>query len=146
MFLQMMVAQYQPANEILELAETRAANPKVKTLAAAVRVTQADENTTMLQWLREWSQPATTDAKPELHAGHGGLPTTGKAEIEALRSTPAADFDKTFLNLLIGHQHQAVEYARMEQTSGTNPAAVDLAKRIDQSRTAQIQMMLELVA
>ncbi|MBB5873885.1 uncharacterized protein (DUF305 family) [Allocatelliglobosispora scoriae] len=144
MFLQMMVSQYGPAAEILTLAQERAVDPQVKTLAAAVAVTQADEAKTMLNWLTAWSLPTAAAAEPSLHAGHGGLPTSGKSEVEALRK--AADFDKTFLNLLIGRQHQAVEYARMELTSGAHPGSLDLATRIDQSRTAQIEMMLKLVA
>lgn len=145
MFAQMMLAQYGPAAELLRLAQSRTANEKVRMLAAAVDVTQADELTTVRQWLVDWHQSEVPDAQPELHAGHGGLATTGKPEIDALAAAPAADFDRTFLNLLIAHQHQAVEYARLELGGGTNPAAMALARRVDQSRTAQITMMLELV-
>ncbi|WP_196279503.1 DUF305 domain-containing protein [Catellatospora vulcania] len=146
MFLQMMAAQYGPAAELLRLAAARTENTQVRTLAAAMDVTQADELTAVQGWLKGWSQSLTPAADPSLHAGHGGLPATGPDEIKALRDASAADFDKVFLNLLIGHQHQAVEYARMELTSGVNPQVLEFATRVDQSRTAQVTMMLGLVS
>src|SRR5690349_14632549 len=55
MFLQMMAAQYGPAAELLKLAAARSANTKVRDLAAAMDVTQADELTTVQGWLRAWA-------------------------------------------------------------------------------------------
>lgn len=146
MFLQMMAAQYGPAAELLKLAAARTQNTKVRDLAAAMDVTQADELTAVQGWLKGWAKPLVPAADPNLHAGHGGLPATGPDEIKALREAAAADFDKVFLNLLIGHQHQAVEYARMELTSGVNPQVLEFATRVDNSRTAQVTMMLGLVS
>ena len=69
---------------------------------------------------------------------HGSDP----AVLAVLRDTPAGpDFDARFLNLLTGHQHGAVELARMEETDGKHPAAKALADRIIESRTAQIRQM-----
>ncbi|MBV1852699.1 DUF305 domain-containing protein [Catellatospora tritici] len=146
MFLQMMVAQYGPAAELLELAKSRSADQKVRELAAAIAVTQADEARTMRDWLSTWKQSPSPAADPHLHEGHGGLPATGPKEIEALRDAAAADFDKTFLNLLLGHQHQAVEYARMELGGGIHSGALELATRVDQTRSSEITMMLGMVA
>src|SRR5689334_21548480 len=56
MFAQMMLAQYGPAAELLRLAQSRTADEKVRMLAAAVDVTQADELTTVRQWLVDWHQ------------------------------------------------------------------------------------------
>jgi uncharacterized protein (DUF305 family) len=146
MFLQMMAAQYGPSAELLKLAADRSANTKVRELAAAMDVTQADELSKVQGWLGAWGESPTPAADPGLHAEHGGLPATGPKEVKALRDATPADFDKVFLNLLIGHQHQAVEYARMELTSGVNPQVLEFATRIDQSRTAQVTMMLGMVS
>ncbi|GAB4050710.1 DUF305 domain-containing protein [Catellatospora paridis] len=146
MFLQMMAAQYGPAAELLKLAAGRTQNTKVRDLASAMDVTQADELTAVQGWLRGWAKPLTPAADPNLHAGHGGLPATGPDEVKALRDAPAAEFDKVFLNLLLGHQHQAIEYARMELTSGVNPKILEFATRVDSSRTAQVTMMLGMVS
>ncbi len=146
MFVQMMVAHNAPAAEMLRLAQERTSNKELKTLAAAVQVTQADEVSSMLGWLANWDQPVAAPSMPEAHSEHEGMPATGEAELKALGESPAASFDKTFLNLFIGHQHQAVEFARMEIRGGVSPVAVQLAHRIDQSRRAQIQMMLKMAA
>ncbi|GHJ43531.1 DUF305 domain-containing protein [Catellatospora sp. TT07R-123] len=145
MFAQMMLAQYAPAAALLDVARTRAVGEKVKTLTAAIAVTQADERKSIENWLATWKKPLTPGTDAGIHAGHGGLPADPAAELRALREAGAAEFDKVLLNLLIGRQHQAVEYARMELSSGTNAAALALATRVDQSRTAQISMMLGLV-
>jgi uncharacterized protein (DUF305 family) len=69
---------------------------------------------------------------------HGSDP----AVVQALRDTPAGpDFDTRFLNLLTGHQHGAVELARLEAKDGYNAQARALADRIITSRTAEIQQM-----
>ncbi|WP_203907141.1 DUF305 domain-containing protein [Rhizocola hellebori] len=146
MFVQMMVEHNAPATAMLRLVQERTASKELKTLAAAVEVTQADEVKSMLDWLRNWDQPTVAPSMPEAHSEHAGMPATGEAELKALKDSPATTFDKTFLNLFIGHQHQAVEFARMEIRGGVSPAAVQLAHRVDQSRRAQIEMMLKMAA
>lgn len=146
MFVQMMLAHNGPAAQMLRLVEERSTDQELKTLAAAVAVTQADEVKDMLAWLGNWQQPTVAPTMPEAHAEHAGMPATGEAEIAALRTATEAAFDKTFLNLFIGHQHQAVEFARMEIRGGVSPAAVQLAHRVDQSRRGQIEIMLKMAA
>jgi uncharacterized protein (DUF305 family) len=146
MFVQMMLAHNAPAEQMLRLAQERTARNELKTLAAAVEVTQADEVKAMHDWLRNWDQPTVAPSMPQAHAEHVGMPATGEAEIKALMDSPSATFDKTFLNLFIGHQHQAVEFARMEIRGGVSPVAIQLAHRVDQSRRAQIEMMLKMAA
>jgi uncharacterized protein (DUF305 family) len=145
MFLQMMLSLQNPAVDMLTVAEQRAANPDIKMLAGAVKVTQADEVTAMLSWLTTWQEPVVPGTEANLHADHGGLPPDPAAQVALLKQAAPGEFDKTFLNIFLGHQHLAVEYARVAMTSGINPETVELAKRIDLSRRAQIEMMLKLL-
>ncbi|WP_329107022.1 DUF305 domain-containing protein [Micromonospora sp. NBC_01699] len=145
MFLQMMVTHHGQGLELVRLAESRARRPEVRTLAAAVDVTQAEEQETMRGWLRTWGEPTEADPADHAHADHGGLPATGPEQIAALARTTGAEFETAFLNLFIAHQHNAVEMARNETKFGQDPAAKELAGRIDQSRTAQINQMLALL-
>ncbi|GGM19812.1 DUF305 domain-containing protein [Dactylosporangium sucinum] len=140
MFSQMMVAHHGQCLELVRLARTKAVREDVRTLAAAIDVTEADELKTMQVWLESWGQPPTAD--PSAHAGHGGAHGTDPADIAALGALDGPEFERKFLTMLVAHQHNAVEIARMETGSGINPGALDLAKRIDQSRTAEIQQML----
>jgi uncharacterized protein (DUF305 family) len=145
MFAQMMLANQGQSRRIVPVAASRATAVDVKTLAAAIDVTQADEAETILRWLHAWGQPITADQDPAAHASHGGLHDLSAAEVAELEKASGADFDRTFLNLLIGQQHSAVEVARMEAADGANPAAKDLARRVEQSRSAQIQQMLTML-
>ena len=51
-----------------------------------------------------------------------------------------------FLNMMIAHQDDAMQLARMETSAGVNAPARDLAGQIDRSRTAQIAQMLGYLA
>jgi uncharacterized protein (DUF305 family) len=146
MFLQMMLTYQGQALKIVPLGAKRATREDVRTLAAAVEVTQADEAITMAGWLTSWKQPLVADPDQSLHADHGGLRDTSADELAALEGMTGADFDRRFLNLLIGHQHNSIEVARMETAKGVNPEARDLARRVDASRTAQIQQMLGMLS
>jgi uncharacterized protein (DUF305 family) len=143
MFAQMMVPHHRQGIEIVGPAANRAANAEVRILAAAIATTQAAEADTMAGWLRAWGKPATAAANE--HAAHGGMPGTSQAEMAALKRATGPDFDRTFLNMMIAHQDDAIQMARSEATSGVNPQATALAKRIDRSRSAQITQMLALL-
>ncbi|MFI5907159.1 DUF305 domain-containing protein [Dactylosporangium sp. NPDC051541] len=140
MFSQMMVAHHGQALEMVRLARTRAVREDLRTLAAAIDVTETDELRTMQVWLDSWGRLPTTDASA--HAGHGGAHGADPDDLKALQAATGTDFETKFLNLIIAHQHNAIEIARMETSTGVNPGALDLAKRIDESRTAEIQQML----
>jgi uncharacterized protein (DUF305 family) len=124
----------------------RALPEEIKTLAAAIETTQADESETMTAWLRDWKQPTAVGTDPSAHASHGGLSTLDAADLAALKQTTAREFPIRFLNLLIAEQHNAVELARMETGTGINSTARELAHRIDESRSAQISAMLTMVS
>jgi uncharacterized protein (DUF305 family) len=140
MFSQMMVAHHSQALEMVRLARAKAVREDVRTLAAAIDVTETDELKTMQVWLDAWGRPPSADASA--HAGHGGAHGTSTEDIKALGSADGAEFETRFLNMLIAHQHNAIEIARMEAGTGVNPGALDLARRIGESRTAEVQQML----
>jgi uncharacterized protein (DUF305 family) len=141
MFLQMMVPHHEQGLTIARLARDRSAREDVRVLAAAVETTQTDEVATMSGWLRDWDAPPT--APPNSHHDHGGMPDTTAREIATLRRISGAEFDHRFLNVMISHQDDAIQLARLETAAGTNPQAKALAEQIDRSRTAQITQMLD---
>ncbi|MEV0271572.1 DUF305 domain-containing protein [Hamadaea sp. NPDC050747] len=144
MFLQMMVAYHNPSEKLTALAAQRASRAEVKQLAAAISVTEADEQKKILAWLQEWNQPTEPATDAVLHADHGGLPGDGKTELATLTKTPADKFDKAFLTMLIGQQHGMVEAARADLAGGVNTEVKALAQRVTDSRRAQVAYMLTL--
>ena len=145
MYLQMMVAHHEQGLEMVQIAKDGAKSEEVKTLAAAVEATQADEVKLMKTWLEGWQKPTTVDHAPNAHADHGGLPATGEQEMEALREAKGKSVDPTFLNLFVAHQTNAVEMAKMETDGGANEETKAFADRVRESRTGQIQQMLKLM-
>ncbi|MEJ2855883.1 MULTISPECIES: DUF305 domain-containing protein [unclassified Saccharothrix] len=142
MFLQMAVAHHKTGIEIVRLAKDRSIRTDIKTLASAIEVTQLSEVDAMLQWLHDWNQPESPGTDAQLHANHGGDHSTSPEAIAALAATGPGEFERAFLNLLIAHQHNAVEIAKFEREGGVNPQSKALADRIFQSRTGQISQML----
>ncbi len=147
MFLQMMIVHIGQGRELAALAEQRSTREDVKNLATAVDATQGEEAKVMTTWLQSWDEPTQSAHDPNMHANHGGLPALGAEQLADLKNAPAADFDRMFLNLLIGHQHNAVELTNLVgDGSGKNPETQDLARRIKESRSDQISLMLTMAS
>ncbi|GAA0562170.1 DUF305 domain-containing protein [Paractinoplanes ferrugineus] len=145
MFLQMLSYHQKQGLEMTSTAATRATSPQLKTLAEAVRATEADELTMIQGWLTQWGKPTTADPAAGLHADHGGLPATGPAEIKALTTVSPSSFDTAFLNLFLAHQHNAIEMAHLETTNGSNKEAKAFANRVRESRQGEVRQMLKLM-
>ncbi|WUI01516.1 DUF305 domain-containing protein [Spirillospora sp. NBC_00431] len=143
MFLQMMLPHQEQGVKLVRLAERHSVRPEVKTLAAAIETTQVAEARQMQQRLRGWRRPLRAESHE--HAAHGGMPETTDAELEALDRAPPGRFEREFLNLLIGHQDDAVQMARLEKGRGEDGWTRRLAERVDRSRSAQIEQMLAIL-
>ncbi|GAA4223304.1 uncharacterized protein (DUF305 family) [Streptosporangium album] len=143
MFLQMMAAHNGQGVELVRLAPGRPVRPEVRTLAAAIATTQEAEAASMTARLTGWGRPVTAEAGE--HAAHGGMPGVSRAEIAAVADADPADFETTFLNMMIAQQDDAVQMARVETATGLNPEVKALAARIEASRAAQIKQMLALL-
>lgn len=146
MFLQMLIPQNQQGIEIVRLAAARPVPAALKELAAAIEVTQQTEVDDMRRWLREWNEPETV--APEAHAGHGGMRMTSPDLVGALRTAADAEFTRRFLDVLTGQQQAAVELAQTENgpNGGVNAQARDLARRVIESRTAEVKQLLNVKA
>lgn len=145
MFAQMMVAHLEQGIDLAQVAKANAAKPKVKELAGAIDATQREELTMLKGWLKLWGKPETPSSDPNVHAAHGGLPLLDAAVVSEVKEKSGAEFDLTYLNLMTGHQHGAVEMAQTELKDGSNPEATAYADRVRNSRQGQIQQMLTLV-
>ncbi|MGQ0838950.1 DUF305 domain-containing protein [Actinokineospora sp.] len=146
MFLQMAIAHHTQGVDLVRLAEDRPVRAQVRDLAGAIEVTQRSEIDTMTSWLTTWAQPTVVDTNPAAHAHHGGLPDTDPETIADLARAPDGEFERRFLTLLTGHQHNAVAMARTELTDGVSPPVRQFADRVVRSRTGQIQRLLTLSA
>ncbi|WP_131738478.1 DUF305 domain-containing protein [Actinomadura roseirufa] len=143
MYLQMMVPHEGQGVRLVRLARGHRVRPEISTLAAAIEATQLTEVRTMAARLRGWHRPPRASAHE--HAGHGGMPQTTDAQLQALDRTPDDRFERAFLNLLIAHQDDAVQMARKESRGGEDASTRRLAESVDRSRSAQIARMLAIL-
>lgn len=148
MFLQMILPHHRQGVELAGLGHTKAGRAEVVRLAAAIEATQEDEAELMDGILADSGAPRTPPAAhggDDPHAAHGGLPGTTEQQVAALRAATGAEFERRFLNTMMAHQGDAIQLAKMELASGADKRLVDLARRIEASRTAQIEQMQRLL-
>lgn len=138
MFAQMMIAHHQQAVDMATLAKTRASHSEVKALAAQIEAEQAPEIERMTSWLKAAGAP--------LEFGHSmhmqGLLTEG--DMAALSQASGAEFDKLFLEGMIGHHEGAILMAQPVIDSN-NSEVKSLAEAVVSSQTEQIVFMKKLL-
>ena len=139
MFAQMMIPHHQQAVDMGTLAETRAFSPEVKALAAQIKAEQAPEIAQMKTWL--------TNAGKSMDMGHemtmDGM--LSDAEFTALENSTGTEFDKLYLQGMIGHHEGAIKMAQMVVDS-TNAEAKALGDAVVKSQTKQIEYMKSLLS
>ncbi|WP_332879880.1 DUF305 domain-containing protein [Kineosporia rhizophila] len=146
MFLQMMVARQVETAKLTDLATEGRLTKQAAALVSAIGITETDEQAQMSGWLKAWGEPAEMADEADLHAEHGGVSRLTESDVKSLKSASAGQFQTQYLNLLIAQQSNAVEIARYVGEKGSNPEVLELATRIETSRSAQVKQMLGLLA
>lgn len=146
-FAQGMVPHHQQAVQMAEMAESRASDPQVKSLASKIRTAQQPEIDQMTAWLREWGAPTASAGG---HGMHGGAPgdmpgMMTDQDMAAMERANGDEFDRMFLEMMIRHHQGAVQMASTEAQQGQNPAARSLAEKIKADQTAEISQMQSLL-
>lgn len=146
MFLQMMVTRQVETAKLTVLSDQGRLSEQAAALVAAISSTENDERFEMSGWLKAWGEPAQMADQADLHAEHGGVSVLTKGDLKSLKSASGKQFQTQYLNLLIAQQSNAVEIARYVGEKGQNAEVLDLADRIEKSRSAQVQQMLGLLS
>lgn len=136
MFLQMMIPHHEQAIEMSRLASSNGASPAVQQLAEAIASAQAPEIEQMRAWLEGVHAPDMM--------GHGHMPMSGvlsASQMSELASARGAEFDRLYIEGMIGHHQGAVQMAQDELVAGEDPKVIALAKQIIASQTAEITQM-----
>lgn len=152
-FAQSMIPHHQQAVAMARLADGRASDPEITSLAAAIEKAQGPEIRTMRAWLTAWGAPASSaHGMPGMDHGAGGMDhmagTAGMMSARDMTDLKAArgkDFDKKFARMMIGHHRGAVTMARDEQRNGRNATAKKLAGAVIEHQTAEVATMRTLL-
>ena len=137
MFAQMMIPHHQQAIELANLAETRATNQEVLSLARTIKAEQAPEIEQMKSWLKVAGQ---SEMNMSDHMGMGMLT---EEEISTLAKAKGKEFEFLFLKDMIEHHKGAILMAESVLDS-QNQEVRDFAKKIKQTQSNEITAMKQL--
>ena len=141
MFAQMMIPHHEQAVEMSTLAETRAADPEVKALAAEIKAAQQPEIDQMRAWLEEWDMPVMDGMEAMgAHGGHGMSGMISDEQMERLEAASGTEFDRLFVEYMIEHHEGAIEMAEDVEDS-QDPRVAALARAIIQTQQVEIDQM-----
>jgi uncharacterized protein (DUF305 family) len=149
-FARDMMVHHDQAVTMSLLIRDRTTDPRIKTLATDILLTQENQIGQMLGWLNVWGLSATSAEPPMAWMGH---PMTGRmpgmaspeelAHLEQLSGTAA---DAEFLRLMIRHHQGGIPMAEEAQERSTNSQVRSLTTAIVASQGAEITVMQDLLA
>ncbi len=148
-FARDMISHHAQAVEMAEIVRDRTEDPKVRTLAKDVALTQQAQIGQMQGWLAVWGL-SPTGAEPAM--SWMGMPTDGRMpgmatreEINRLREMPPGEADKRFLQLMIPHHRAALDMAGAALERTDQPEVVGLATAIKNSQESEIAAMQQML-
>lgn len=142
-FVQGMIPHHEQAMEMASLADERSENAEVKALASRIQQTQEPEVEEMNGLLEEWGEDAAMD--DEMSGGEGGG-MLDEEQMQSLESAGGAEFDRLFLEGMIGHHEGAIAAASEELEKGQSGEAMELANKIIKAQESEILVMKDLLS
>jgi len=134
-FAEMMIPHHEQAIEMSDIAFKNTTNPEVLQLAQEIKDAQAPEIDLMKSW---------PGVKQSTHAGHMMDGMLSEDELDALRGTRDAEFDRLFLQGMIKHHQGAIEMA-MDVKDSKSKLVADLSAAIIKQQEIEIAAMNELL-
>ncbi|MFG3064205.1 DUF305 domain-containing protein [Streptomyces sp. NPDC048231] len=141
-FAQMMIPHHEQAVEMAKLADGRAADSEVKSIAPKIEKAQDPEIKTMTGWLQSWGKPTAMGDMPGMDMGDGMMSDKDMKELEAMKGT---EFDKMFAHMMINHHNGAISMAKTEQKDGKNADAVNMAGDIVTGQSAEVAQLQSIL-
>lgn len=146
-FAQMMIVHHQQAVEMAALADSRAGDAEVKTLAGKIKAAQGPEIATMTGWLGTWGKPTAAPGGGAHGSGHESMPgMMSDADMTRLKAAAGVAFDRQFCTMMIAHHQGAVTMATEQIAKGSSAEAKALAQKIVADQQAEIATMTTILA
>lgn len=145
-FLQGMIAHHAQAIYMSRMAAGHGANPRLLRFAQKIDQSQIAEIALMQQWLRSNHQ-AAPDTSSWRTMQMPGMLTAG--QLKSLDDANGAEFDRTFLQLMIQHHQGALQMVAVLFATPHAAQDVDvsvLASDIQVVQTAEIGVMRQMLA
>jgi len=143
MFSQQMIPHHQQAVTMADLALDPAheASPAVQDLALRIKTAQAAEVADMKAWLEEWGADPVSGQMMD----HGSMGMLSGDAMTALEDAKGAAFDRLWLEGMIQHHEGALMMASHIADRGEDARVQKLSGAIEQSQTAEIAEMKQLL-
>ena len=144
MFAQMMIPHHQQAVEMADMILTKdGIGQGVLTLAEDIKAAQQPEIEQLQGWLDEWGADSVPGSMAGMDHGDGMM---SDEDMQTLEAATGADASRLFLEQMTMHHEGAITMAQDEVDNGQNPDAIELARTIVDTQTAEIATMQELLA
>lgn len=134
-FALMMIPHHQQAVVMSEFARTNSTNPEVLSIAEQIIAEQAPEIAVMTPWLKG----KEVDSDMEMD----GMLTN--SQLQDLENSTGEAFDKLYLEYMILHHEGALVMAA-DAVKIDDPELVDFANEIIRAQSAEIEVLLQLLA
>jgi len=134
MFAQMMIPHHEQAISMSETALKKSRNQGVLKLSRQIKSLQSTEKSQLTYWLKATGSSMTMDHDMTM----SGMLTV--KELASLKRLTGAEFDRTFLQLMIKHHQGAIEMLDLISNS-RNVEAKALAKAINSAQSKEISSM-----
>ncbi|MDP9615474.1 DUF305 domain-containing protein [Streptomyces demainii] len=161
-FAQMMIPHHEQALEMAGLADDRASDARIKSLAGRIEKAQDPEIATLKSWLRDWGKPekASPGGMPGMDHGsdgaggadgmdHGSGGAMGgmmsEKDMRKLEAAKGAAFDRAFASMMIDHHKGAITMAKDEKENGRNAKAKKLADDVIKNQSAEVTTLRTLL-
>ncbi|ABM11025.1 MULTISPECIES: DUF305 domain-containing protein [Mycolicibacterium] len=141
-----MVPHHAQAIDLSRTALERSTNPELTALAQQIVATQQPEINILNVFLVQWNENPENRSGPDDGGPERALPgTVDEATITKLESLSGPEFDKLWLQSMIGQHQGAVELANTEIADGANVDAIAIARNIVAAQEAQIAQMTQML-
>jgi uncharacterized protein (DUF305 family) len=136
-FIAGMVPHHESAIEMAEIAEEKADHPEIEELAANIISSQEAEIGEL-----EAAHERIFD-EPLSEAEHEPMEMSAEmmGEVDMAELENAKPFDLTFIDMMIPHHQGAIEMARAELADGQDAELMEIAQRIIDAQSAEIEDM-----
>lgn len=150
-FAKEMIQHHRQAVEMADLADGKGASDEVKNLSTEIKGAQDPEIKKMSGWLTSWGEEVPEDMSGMDHGDMGhdmssSMPGMMSSEdMDKLKKSSGADFDKMFLEMMVEHHKGAVQMAETEKAKGEYGPAKKLAGDVITTQQAEIDKMNEML-
>jgi uncharacterized protein (DUF305 family) len=134
-FAEMMIPHHEQAIVMSEIALTNSSSEEILVLAQEIKDAQSPEIVQMKNW---------TGVNSSTHMGHMMDGMLSESQIQQLRDSEGAIFDRLFLEGMIAHHEGAITMAQ-KVTESENEEVAALAAAIIEAQEKEIAFMKELI-